>query len=296
MLADFDLLLTTVFVVADDLLPAAGGNAKRKLTDAEVITLLVAQSIRGITSDRRFVREAKAQLVSAFPGLVGQSGLHKRRQRLGAKIELVMAALARECPGFWDDVVLVDSTPVETARSRETVKRGGFSSLGDAIGNAAAYGYCASHSRWFYGMRLHGIFGLDGTPRALMLLGADAPERETALKMLPSALHGTPATVIADKGYAGAQFEADAASLGAQIVRPRRADEPGKGPRLAPIRQRVESIFWTCKDLLTLERHGARTLDNLRARIAQRMLTLTACIYLNHWLGRPTRALADYTA
>jgi hypothetical protein len=62
------------------------------------------------------------------------------------------------------------------------------------------------------------------------------------------------------------------------------------------LRQRVESIFWTCKDLLSLERHGARTLQNLRARIQQRLLALTACIYLNHWLRRPSRAIADYTA
>jgi hypothetical protein len=34
----------------------------------------------------------------------------------------------------------------------------------------------------------------------------------------------------------------------ALIVRPRRKDEPGPGPHLAPIRQRIESIFWTCKD------------------------------------------------
>ncbi len=65
---------------------------------------------------------------------------------------------------------------------------------------------------------------------------------------------------------------------------------------MAPIRQRVESIFWTCKDILTLERHGARTLTNLRVRIAQRFLALAACISLNHELGRPSRALVDYVA
>lgn len=64
------------------------------------------------------------------------------------------------------------------------------------------------------------------------------------------------------------------------IVRPRRKDEPDKGPHLAPIRQRIESIFWTFKDLLTLERHGARSLHGLRARISQRLLALAAGIAL----------------
>jgi len=295
MLADLDLLLTTVFCTADDLLPKARKNARRSLTDAEVVTLLVAQAVMGIPSDRRFLRAAKHRLIGLFPGLVGQSGWHKRRAGLADQVELVMAALARECPGYWDDIVLVDSTPVETARSRETVKRAGDSTLDDAIANAAAYGYCRSHSRWFYGMRLHANLGPDGTPRAAMLVGADRPEREIALKMLPAALHGGE-LVIADKGYAGREFADHVAELGGTLLRPPRKDEPDRGPRLSMIRQRIESVFWTCKDLLTLERHGARTLHNLRARIAQRLLALTACIYLNHWLGRPPRTLADLIA
>jgi hypothetical protein len=47
---------------------------------------------------------------------------------------------------------------------------------------------------------------------------------------------------------------------------------------------------------LTLERHGARTLHNLRARIASRLLALAACVWLNHTLGRTSRSLIPYTA
>jgi transposase len=295
MLADLDLLLTMVFYTADNLLPAAKANGRRALTDAEVVTLLVAQSIMGITSDRRFVKVARKQLVHLFPGVVGQSGLHKRRAALSGALEQVLDALARECPGFWDELVLLDSTPVECARSRETVKRAGDSSLDDAIANAAGYGYCRSHSRFFYGMRLHAAFGPDGAPRALRLTAADRPERDVALELLPGALHGGE-IVIADKGYAGRDFAAAVTAMGATVVRPPRADEPTDGPHISTIRQRIESIFWTAKDLLTLERHGARTLRNLRARVLQRLLALTACVYLNHWLGRPSRALVDYVA
>jgi hypothetical protein len=63
----------------------------------------------------------------------------------------LIGVFAAESPGFHDDLLLVDSTPIECARSRETVKRAGSSCLGDAIANAADYGYCASHSRWFWG-------------------------------------------------------------------------------------------------------------------------------------------------
>ena len=51
MLADLDLLLISVFCTVDDLLPERPENARRSLTDAEVVTLCVAQSIMGIPSD-----------------------------------------------------------------------------------------------------------------------------------------------------------------------------------------------------------------------------------------------------
>lgn len=102
--------------------------------------------------------------------------------------------------------------------------------------------------------------------------------------------------MIGDKGYAGQEFAKAASDLHATTVRPRRKDERGRGPHLAPIRQRIESIFWTCKYILTLERHGARTLPGLRERILQRLLCLAAAVALNHQLGRPTRALVNYCA
>ena len=124
---------------------------------------------------------------------------------------------------------------------------------------------------------------------------ADRPEREIAEELLAATLAGGEA-VIGDRGYAGAEFDGKVKGLGATLFRPARKDEPGRGPHLAPIRQRIESIFQTCKDLLTLERHGARTIDNLRARIGSRLLALAAGVYVNSWLGRPSRSLVAFVA
>ena len=296
MLADLDLLLTSVFCTADDLLPKKPGNARRSLTDAEVVTLCVAQSIMGISSDARFIKIAIKQLGHLFPALTKRSGFHKRRDRLTDTIEAMITTFAAQSPGWHDDLLLADSTPVECARSRETVKRAGSSSLGGAIADAADYGYCASHSRYFWGLRLHTLMAPDGTPRAMALTSPKEGEREVCLRLLERVNRSGPVTILGDKGYAGADFQADAAALGATVVRPRRKDERGDGPHLAPLRQRIESIYWTAKDILALERHGARTLRGLRARIASRFLALAAAIALNHQLGRPSRALVDYVA
>jgi hypothetical protein len=289
MLADLDLLLIAVFCTADDLLPRRARNARRMLTDAEVVTLCVAQAIMGIPSDERFLAAARKRLSHLFPVLPNRPGYHKRRDRLSDTIEALIAVFARDSPGFHDDLVLVDSTPVECARSIETTRR-------SQLADAADYGYCASHSRFFWGFRLHGLFALDGTPRALTLTSPKASERDVCLAMLARVERQGHMTVVGDKGYAGRDFEHSASELDATIVRPRRKDEVPGGPHLAPIRPRIESIFQTCKDLLTHERHGARTLHGLHARISSRFLALAAAISLNHRLGRPPRALSNYTA
>jgi len=289
MLADLDLLLTAVFCTADDLLPEREKNARRSLTDAEVATLCVAQAVMGISSDREFLAVARRRLGGLFPKLPLQPGFHKRRGRLTETIEWLIGVFAADCPGHSDPVVLLDSTPVECGRSLETVRR---SELADACG----YGYCRSHSRWFWGMRLHLCCAPDGTPRASILAPADQPEREVALRLLPHALHGGE-QIVCDKGYAGREFAAEVeARFAAEVLRPARRDEPDGSIHLAMIRQRIESVFWTLKDRLGLERHRARTLTGLRARIASKLLALAAGVWVNTLLGLPSRSFAQFAA
>jgi hypothetical protein len=287
--ADLDLLLIAVYCTAHDLLPVAAPNARRVLIDAEIVTLCVAQQLLGISSDEKFWAAAPKRLGHLFPRLIQRPGFVKRRQRLSDAIEALIEEFARHSPGFEDDLLVVDSTPVECGRSVETMRR-------SALADAADYGFCASHSRYFWGFRLHGLFALDGTPRALALTSPKVGEREVCLSMLARVHRIGALTVVGDKGYAGRDFQAQAAQLDVLIVRPRRKDEPGKGPHLAPIRQCVESIFQTMKHMLGLEDHGARELHTLRVRLAAKFLALTAAIALNHRLGRPPRNLTAYYA
>jgi hypothetical protein len=287
--ADLDLLLIAVFCTADDLLPERAPNARRILTDAEVVTLAVAQHLLRINSDEQFWAQVRARLGHLFPRLIERPGFVKRRQRLSDTIEALIAEFAHHTTGGDDDLLVVDSTPVECGRSVETTRR-------SALADIADYGWCASHSRYFWGVRLHGLFALDGTPRALALTSPKASERDVCLDMLARLGHQRPITVIGDKGYAGRDFQAAAATLDAHIMRPRRKDEPGRGPHLAPLRQRVESIFWTAKDMLGLEDHGARQPHTLRCRLAAKFLALTAAIALNCLLDRPSRNLTAYYA
>src|SRR3954447_4942591 len=232
MLADLDLLLIAVFCTADDLLPDRSKNAKRSLTDAEVVTLCVAQALLGIASDRRFLAVAARRLAHLFPRLPQQPGYFKRRQRLSDIIEALIAEFARHSPGWDDDLLVIDSTPVECARSVEPPRR-------SQLADAADYGYCRSHSRYFWGFRLHALFALDGTPRALAGTSPKRDERDVATELLARCPRAGGELIIGDKGYVSRAFAATVTDLNAHIVRPARTDEPGRGPHLAPIRQRI---------------------------------------------------------
>lgn len=89
----------------------------------------------------------------------------------------LISAFATACPSYTDDLWLVDSTPVECGRSRETVKR-------SDLAGWAGYGYCASHSRFFWGLRLHLITTPSGLPVAFALTNPKVDERDVAADMV----------------------------------------------------------------------------------------------------------------
>jgi hypothetical protein len=288
MLADLDLLLTAVFATADDLLPDRQKNARRRVSDAELVTLAVAQAVMDIASDREFLAVARSRLRHLIAKLPMQPGYWKRRLRLADTIEWLTAMFAQDCPGYFDNIVLLDSTPVECGRSVETARR-------SELAPACAHHYSRSHSRWFWGMRLHLSRPRTGRrePRS-----SPQPTRKSAtsrcdcLSVACTAASSSSPT----RATPAATSKPKPESFGATILRPARKNEPHRGPALSWIRQRIESIFWTLKDRLGLERHRARTLHGLRARIATKLLALAAGVWLNHYLNQPTRGFAALAA
>ena len=188
---------------------------------------------------------------------------------------------------------MVDSTPVECGRSR-TAKR-------SEPAGWAEYGYCASHSRYFWGLRLHLLCTLKGLPVGFALTGAKADERQVLLGIFdadPSLVADRPGQIlIGDKNYYGRDFEAALDQAGVRLLRPARKGEPDRaGAHLfKPLRQTIESINETLKGQLDLERHGGHTPTGVLVRVLQRILALTAAIWHNDRTGQPVkRSLVAY--
>jgi len=281
VLADLDSLLIALYVLVDDLLPARTGAGRRpRITDAELIALAVAQILLGCHSERRFLRLARWRLGHLFPYIPKQPGYNKRLRALAPEICLAINQLARISPSFCDRLRLLDSTPVPCGASRQTVKR-------SELAGWAAYGYCASHSRYFWGLRLYLLCAPDGMPISFALAPANEGEREVAAAMLDRARREGQLTggeiIIADKGFAGEEFEETVASLDAQLIRPDRKGEKPRFGKLGGMRQWIESIYNTTKSQLSLEQHGGHIPDGVWARICQRVLALAAGVWHN-WL------------
>jgi hypothetical protein len=300
--ADLDTLATALYVTIDELLQRAPHLAPwrptvgitPKLTDAELVCLAVLQALLGFCSEARWLRYADRHLRHLFPYLPKQPGYNKRLRRAANLLRQVIGVLAADTSWWTDDVWVADSTPVECGRSRETTKR-------SALAGWAAYGYCASHSRWFWGLRLHLVCTLQGLPVGFALAGAKADERQVLLGILaadPALVAARPGqTLIADKHYYGRQFEAALAACGVRLLRPARKGEPQRaGAHLfRPLRQVIESINQTFKGQLDLERHGGHTPAGVVVRVLQRILALTAVIWHNDRTSQPVaRSLLAY--
>jgi hypothetical protein len=297
--ADLDTLVIALYVEIDTLIEPRHGRGRRPLlTDAELVCLAVMQVLLRFPSERHWLRYARKHLGGRpgmlFPYLPDQDGYNKRMRRAGPLLATVMRHLATRSPSWWDQLRLIDSTPVPCAASRETVKRSDLA--GEGVGDAG-YGYCASHSRFFWGYRLYLVATAEGMPVIWGLANPKLGEREVMAALLDAdhRLVRDGQVLLGDKGFAGAEFEQAIARLGAHLVRPDRRDEPVRHGTLARVRQWIEAIFDTLKGQLDLEAHGARTRAGVYTRIAQRLLALAAAIWHNWTIRAPVkRSLIAY--
>lgn len=295
MTTDLDTLLTALYVFCDDhVVPAHRRRPGRpkQLSDAELVCLAVAQVLLGYPSQHHWLRFCYTRLGHLFPYLPKQPGYHKR---VAAAAPLLMAALqklAAQVPSTTDGLRLIDATPLPCGTSRQTVKR-------SEMAGWATYGYCASHSRWYWGLKLYLVTTLDGMPITWCLADPKLGEREVAAELLSHAhdrgILAETIVLLGDKGFAGADFERHTRSLGIRFVRPDRRDEAHRHGNLAPVRQRIESIIDTFKGQLSLEHHGGRTPTGVFVRVAQRVLALAAAIWHNWLIDAPVkRSLIAY--
>ncbi|MEU8695684.1 transposase [Streptomyces sp. NPDC048665] len=206
--------------------------------------------------------------------------------------------LARGSDFWFGNHWFTDSTPVPCGMSRPTVQR-------STLAGWAGYGYCASHSRFFWGLRPYLVCILTGMPIMWAPANSKIGEREVLAAMLKVdadlVANREGILLISDKGFASKAFEKDLARLGIQLLRPsfKREKERYGEPMLKKVRQLIESVNDTLKGRLDLEQHGGRTIEGVAIRVAirvaQRVLAMAAGIWHDNKTGAPdTRPLIAF--
>jgi hypothetical protein len=296
---NLDTLLTALYVKIDDEITGQPRFGRPPLlSDSELVCLAVAQALLSYPSEARWLRAVGSRLPGMFPHLPQQPGYNKRLRAARGLVTRVIRLLAFDTDFWFDNHWILDSTPVPCGASRPTVAR-------SDLAGWAGYGYCASHSRFFWGLRLYLIC----TPAGLPILWALADPKIGEREVLEAMLHRDADLIasrtcdrgglvlITDKGFSGRPTEALLNERGIQLLRPARANEatrPGTGV-LKKVRQLIESVNDTLKGQLDLEQHGGRTLEGVAIRVAQRILGMTAAIWHNYQTGQPTaRSLIAY--
>ncbi|HEX6449798.1 MAG TPA: hypothetical protein VF060_10095 [Trebonia sp.] len=216
------------------------------MTDAELVCIAVAQALLRFDDERHWLRIAPKLIGHLFPRLLGQSEYNTRLRAAAPLLEAALRWLADATPATAELLRLMDATPVPCGQSVITARRS------DLYGYAG-YGYCPSHSRWYWGSKLLLICTCDGTVTGFSLANPKlCGEREQARQSLTSQPANRPApgtAVVTDKGLSGEDTEQFFTSDDMQLtlIRPARKDE--KQPRDFPnwLRQRVEAIIWTLR-------------------------------------------------
>jgi hypothetical protein len=151
-LARTEEALTVLFCLIDDTYMLLNPHARRyeaikRLGDSEVITLALFQQLRGVESERSFLRDVQRFFAYLFPGVAGlhPSSFHRRIRRLRRFLEPLRREIVYRVGGRSGDVAHIDSTLLSVLHPRQVPQGSGF--------DGAAWVRWGSFS--VYGVKLH---------------------------------------------------------------------------------------------------------------------------------------------
>ena len=292
---DFDSFLVALYVLVDDRWQAAHPPSRRgrgrpaTLSESEVLTLAILAQWPRWRSERDFWRFADAHLRSYFPNLVSQSQLNRRARALEPELQALQGDLAATLTAPQEAYHILDTTLIPAVVRARARRKGLFA-------GQAAFGRSASKTEWVYGFKVALSVTSEGVVVAFGLAPANCDERPIGEFLVSSDGHDA---FLADKGFSSVEWERrwleeHGAHVAATPQKSARRAWPREACRWAAgKRQIIEGVIWQLKELFALERHRAKTLEGLLARLAAKVAAYTCGQVLNARLGRPLRHLAD---
>jgi hypothetical protein len=281
-LARLEEAVTVLFCLLDDAYALLNPRARhyeslKQLSDSEIIALALFQQLRGVESERSFLRDAQRFFSHLFPGVVGlhPSSFNRRVRRLRCFLEPLRREVLPELVGE-PETLIVDSTLLEVLHPRQVPQSAGLEG--------------ASWVRWgsfsVYGVKLHLLLcATNRVPISYELTAANVAEvRLTEELLADSAVLGQgekdlARRLLGDLAYRSEALE-EALAAGGILLVTERSRQGGE-------RQQVEIALASLKREFRLGETLASTLVGLATRIAAKVTAYTYGFYVNRVLGRP---------
>lgn len=253
----------------------------KKLSDSEVLTLALFQQLRGVESERSFLRDVQRFFAHLFPGVAGlaPSSFHRRLRKLRRFLEPLRRSVLAELVGD-PETLVVDSTLLEVLHPRQVAQSAGF--------DGAAWVRWGSFS--VYGVKLHMICSTNRVPVSYELTAANVADVRLVGELLGESRLGEDLArrLLGDLAYQSEELERSLAGAGVCLVT-KRSSQGGK-------RQQAAIAFSSLKRVFGIERTLAKTLVGLVIRIVTKMTAYTYAFLVNRLLGRPQGRMKDLWA
>ncbi len=249
-------------------------KALKRLSDSEIIALALLQQLRGVESERSFLRDAERFFSHLFPGVMGlyPSSFNRRVRKLRRFLEPLRREVLPELVGE-PETLIVDSTLLEVLHPRQVGQSQGF--------KGAAWVRWGSFS--VYGVKLHLLCATNRVPLSYELTAANIAEVKLTKELLAETgfeQEKDPVRrLFGDLAYRSEALEEALAESGILLVT-ERSRQGGK-------RQQVEIALASLKREFRLGETLATTLVGLATRIAAKITAYTYGFYINRVLGRP---------
>ncbi len=288
-LAHLEEALTVLFCLIDDAYALLNPRSRcygalKRLSDSEIIALALFQQLRGVESERSFLRDAQRFFSHLFLGVVGlhPSSFNRRVKKLRCFLESLRRDILPELVGDPDRRFDVAGSP-PSASSRAVGGLWGSPSTG------------AAWVRWgtfsVYGVKLHLLCATNRVPISYELTPANVADVSLTEELLAEAKLGEEAArrVLGDLAYRSEELREALAEVGVLL-----ATEPSE--RRRGVRQHIEIAFSSLKRVFGLGETLATTLVGLVTRIAAKICAYTYAFLVNRLLDRPQGRIKELWA
>jgi hypothetical protein len=254
----------------------------KRLSDSEVITLALFQQLRGVESERSFLRDTERFFSPLFPGVVGlhPSSFHRRVRKLRRFLEPLRRKVLSEMVGD-PETLLVDSTLLSVLHPRQVPQGSGFP--------GGAWVRWGSFS--VYGVKLHLLCSTNRVPISYELTPANIADICLTEELINEAAlgEGVARSLLADLAYRSEDLREALAEVDILLATERSERRRG-------VRQQVEIALSSLKRVFGLGETLATTLTGLATRIAAKITAYTYAFMVNRKLGRPQGRIKELWA